>query len=92
MMQLLSTTPFKATELPQLYWKVPTALFSDNSITPRQMEAFTCIVELPNGWKAKVSQIRHQGECDGHTKEQFMGFVEEMWGEIGKTDVRDGKV
>jgi hypothetical protein len=45
--------------------------------------AFGCIVELPNGLKAKCSRISFLGRSPAGGYD-FMGFVSEMWDDIPK--------
>jgi len=88
MLRLQSERPFKATEQPRVFWSIPREVFTGGVQPDQACEPFECIVELPNGFKAKVQKIAHCGaDFDGNHR--YMGFVSEMWGDVGKQEARD---
>ena len=77
MMVGIDGQPFRAPELPRVFWSIDRKHFAEGGLRPGQLGSFGAIVELPNGWKAKCEKVF----CLGHDQNQyqFMGFVLKMW-------------
>ena len=82
MMIVLDSRPFKADELPRVFWNIDAKCFVDGGVQPEQVAAFGAEVQLPNGWTAKCERVSYLGHDADQYK--FMGFVTAMWDGLAK--------